>query len=83
MTYLKPIIKRYAVERHEGEEFGDFCEREIIPKDATFHSVGTGERRGAGGEVNRSPAVGADASMRQRTTYPGQLAGTPLRVCSH
>jgi sulfite reductase (NADPH) hemoprotein beta-component len=41
VTMLTPIIKRYAVERHEGEEFGDFCEREIIPKDATFHSVGT------------------------------------------
>jgi len=38
---LTPIIKRYAVERHEGEGFGDFCDREIIPKDATFHSVGT------------------------------------------
>ena len=41
VTYLKPIIKRYALERKEGEEFGDYCEREIIPKDATFHSVGT------------------------------------------
>lgn len=40
VTLLKPVIKRYAVERHEGEGFGDFCEREIIPKDATFHSVG-------------------------------------------
>jgi sulfite reductase (NADPH) hemoprotein beta-component len=41
VTYLKPIIKRYAVERQKGEDFGDFCEREIIPKDATFHSIGT------------------------------------------
>jgi sulfite reductase (NADPH) hemoprotein beta-component len=38
---LTPIIKRYALERHEGEGFGDFCDREIIPRDATFHSVGT------------------------------------------
>ena len=38
---LTPIIKRYAVERQDGEGFGDFCDREILPKDATFHSVGT------------------------------------------
>jgi len=38
---LKPIIKRYALERQAGEGFGDFCEREILPKDATFHNVGT------------------------------------------
>jgi sulfite reductase (NADPH) hemoprotein beta-component len=41
VTLLTPVIKRYAVERNEGEGFGDFCDREIIPKDATFHSVGT------------------------------------------
>ena len=41
VTLLTPIIKRYALERREGEGFGDFCDREIIPKDATFHSVGT------------------------------------------
>jgi sulfite reductase (NADPH) hemoprotein beta-component len=40
VAMLTPIIKRYAVEREKGEGFGDFCEREIIPKDATFHSVG-------------------------------------------
>ncbi len=38
---LTPIIKRYAVERNEGEGFGDFCDRAILPKDATFHSIGT------------------------------------------
>ena len=38
---LTPIIKRYALERKDGEGFGDFCDREILPKDATFHSVGT------------------------------------------
>jgi sulfite reductase (NADPH) hemoprotein beta-component len=36
-----PIIRRYAKERQPGEGFGDFCDREILPKDATFHSVGT------------------------------------------
>jgi len=41
VTLLKPIIKRYAVERHDGEGFGDFCDRAVLPKDATFHSVGT------------------------------------------
>ncbi len=38
---LTPIIKRYAVERNDGEGFGDFCDRAILPKDATFHSTGT------------------------------------------
>ena len=52
VTLLTPIIKRYALERHEGEGFGDYCEREIIPKDATFHSVGTSD-----GLKDRSPAL--------------------------
>ena len=38
---LAPIIKRYALERENGERFGDWCDRVILPKDATFHSVGT------------------------------------------
>ena len=38
---LAPIMKRYALERNEGEGFGDFCDRLIVPNDATFHSVGT------------------------------------------
>jgi sulfite reductase (NADPH) hemoprotein beta-component len=38
---LRPIIKRYALERQSGEGFGDFCDRAILPADATFHSVGT------------------------------------------
>lgn len=38
---LAPIIKRYALEREEGEGFGDFCDRVILPADATFHSIGT------------------------------------------
>lgn len=42
VTLLAPVIKRYAKERRAGEKFGDFCEREILPKDATFHAVGTG-----------------------------------------
>lgn len=39
---LSPIIRRYASERREGEGFGDFCDRTILPSDATFHSVGSG-----------------------------------------
>ncbi len=39
---LEPVIKRYAKERNDGERFGDFCERVILPSDATFHKVGTG-----------------------------------------
>ena len=38
---LRPVIKRYALERHDGDGFGDFCDRFILPADATFHSVGT------------------------------------------
>jgi sulfite reductase (NADPH) hemoprotein beta-component len=38
---LTPIIQRYAKERQKAEGFGDFCDRVILPKDATFHSVGT------------------------------------------
>lgn len=38
---LRPIIKRYALERYEAEGFGDFCDRVILPADATIHSVGT------------------------------------------
>ena len=38
---LRPIIKRYALERFDGEGFGDFCERAVLPADATLHSVGT------------------------------------------
>jgi sulfite reductase (NADPH) hemoprotein beta-component len=41
INLLAPVIKRYAVERQHEEGFGDFCERAILPKDATFHSVGT------------------------------------------
>jgi sulfite reductase (NADPH) hemoprotein beta-component len=40
---LTPVIKRYALERQDGEGFGDFCDREIIPHDATFHTVGQAE----------------------------------------
>ena len=38
---LTPIIKRFALERNDGEGFGDWCDRVILPKDATFHSIGT------------------------------------------
>jgi sulfite reductase (NADPH) hemoprotein beta-component len=38
---LRPAIKRYSLERQTGEGFGDFCNRAILPADATFHSVGT------------------------------------------
>lgn len=41
VTLLTPIIKRYALERQAGEGFGDFCDRAVLPADATFHSVGT------------------------------------------
>jgi sulfite reductase (NADPH) hemoprotein beta-component len=29
------------LERQTGEGFGDFCDRAILPADATFHSTGT------------------------------------------
>ncbi len=41
VKHLEPVILRYGKERHAGEGFGDFCDRAILPADATFHSVGT------------------------------------------
>ena len=41
VALVTPAIKRYALERNQGEGFGDFCDRVILPKDATFHSIGT------------------------------------------
>jgi sulfite reductase (NADPH) hemoprotein beta-component len=38
---LTPIIKQFALERLPGEGFGDYCDRVVLPSDATFHSVGT------------------------------------------
>lgn len=42
VVLLEPVIKRYAKERAAGEHFGDYCNRVILPADATFHKVGTG-----------------------------------------
>lgn len=44
VAMLAPVIKRYALERKPGEGFGDYCDRVILPEDATFHSVGSGLR---------------------------------------
>jgi sulfite reductase (NADPH) hemoprotein beta-component len=44
---LRPLVKRYALERNDAEGFGDFCDRVILPKDATIHSVGTPEEDSA------------------------------------
>ena len=41
VNLLTPVIQRYGKERQPGEGFGDYCDRAILPKDATFHSVGT------------------------------------------
>jgi sulfite reductase (NADPH) hemoprotein beta-component len=41
VKYLTPVIRKYALERNSGEEFGDFCQRAVLPADATFHSIGT------------------------------------------
>jgi sulfite reductase (NADPH) hemoprotein beta-component len=35
VTKLTPIIKRYALERQDGEGFGDWCDRVILPADAS------------------------------------------------
>lgn len=56
---LDPVIKRYAKERNEGEWFGDFCERVILPADATFHKVGTGGL--VPPAAPKAPAPGASA----------------------
>lgn len=41
VALLGPVIRRYALERSPGEEFGDFCHARILPADATLHSTGT------------------------------------------
>lgn len=41
ITLLTPVVKRYALERAPGQEFGDFCDQHILPADATIHSIGT------------------------------------------
>ncbi|GAB5560953.1 MAG: assimilatory sulfite reductase (NADPH) hemoprotein subunit [Synoicihabitans sp.] len=41
---LRPVIQKFAKERNDGEEFGDFCNRAVLPEDATFHSIGSGLR---------------------------------------
>jgi sulfite reductase (NADPH) hemoprotein beta-component len=41
LEFLTPVIRRYALERAPGEGFGDFCDRAVLPPDATFHSTGT------------------------------------------
>jgi sulfite reductase (NADPH) hemoprotein beta-component len=43
LELLRPIIRRYALERNDAEGFGDFCDRVVLPEDATIHSVGTQE----------------------------------------
>ena len=30
MTELRPLLTRYATERHPGERFGDWCHRTIL-----------------------------------------------------
>jgi sulfite reductase (NADPH) hemoprotein beta-component len=54
---LDPVIKRYAKERDPGEGFGDFCERVILPSDATFHAVGTGGLVPAKAPAGSAPAA--------------------------
>ena len=34
LALLGPIIKRYALERQSGEEFGDFCLRTVLTEEA-------------------------------------------------
>jgi sulfite reductase (NADPH) hemoprotein beta-component len=34
LALLGPIIKRYALERRAGEEFGDFCVRTVLAEEA-------------------------------------------------
>jgi len=41
VALLTPIIKSFALEREDGEGFGDYCDRAVLPADATLHSVGT------------------------------------------
>ena len=44
IALLAPIIKCYSRERKAGEKFGDFCNRVILPANATVHDNGSGLR---------------------------------------
>ncbi|KAJ3473811.1 hypothetical protein NLG97_g10118 [Lecanicillium saksenae] len=35
LEIMKPLLKRYAIEREEGEKFGDFCIRVGVIKATT------------------------------------------------
>ncbi len=59
VSMLTPVIKRYALERETGEEFGDYCDRAVLPKDATFHSIGTTSAPAAETITAPSPADSA------------------------
>jgi sulfite reductase (NADPH) hemoprotein beta-component len=41
VIFLTPIIRQYALVRRDGESFGDFCQRAVLPTDATFHRTGS------------------------------------------
>jgi sulfite reductase (NADPH) hemoprotein beta-component len=34
VALVSPVIKRYALERHPGEQFGDFCHRTVLAEQA-------------------------------------------------
>ena len=39
LALLGPIIKRYALERAAGEEFGDFCTRTVLAEETAAAAV--------------------------------------------
>lgn len=41
LALLGPIIKRYALERAAGEEFGDFCTRTVLAEEAAVAAMTT------------------------------------------
>jgi hypothetical protein len=48
---LTPILKCYASSRNDGERFGDFCMRTVVPAAVTFHSVWTPVATNAAGAI--------------------------------
>ena len=52
ITYLTPLIKRYALERSTGEKFGDFCHRTVLVEQAaSAASASAGGANAAGATV--------------------------------
>ncbi|MFT3780622.1 MAG: NADPH-dependent assimilatory sulfite reductase hemoprotein subunit [Nibricoccus sp.] len=59
ISLLAPIIKRYAKERQTGEEFGDFCNRTVLPEEAAAQAAQAAAVQAAAAAQPAAPATAA------------------------